>query len=286
VQVAWQKFSGKLGSIKEVEKARSLFTEQQEKDGGCSLGKEDGCDVVFRHVNFSYDNKQVLHDITLTVPENSSVAIVGASGAGKTTLFDLITGLLSPQSGDISCGSVSYSRIDKVSLRSQIGYVTQEPVIFDDTVANNISLWQYDPNDKKSRERLEAAARLAHCSEFIAELENGFDSVIGEKGVKLSGGQRQRISIARELFKQPRIMIYDEATSSLDTESEQSVQQSINEMKGTRTVIIIAHRLSTIRQCDYLYVLDKGRIIEEGRYQSLYGKEGGHFRRMCLAQQL
>lgn len=286
VQVAWQKFSGKLGSIREVEKARSLFAEEREADGGCPLENEHDCDLVFDHVNFSYDKKQVLYDISLTVPENSSVAIVGASGAGKTTLFDLITGLLSPQSGNISCGAISYCAIDKASLRSRIGYVTQEPVIFDDTAANNISLWQYDPQNDASREQLKEAARLAHCAEFIADLENGFDSVIGEKGVKLSGGQRQRISIARELFKRPRIMIYDEATSSLDSESEQAVQRSIHEMKGTRTVIIIAHRLSTIRHCDYLYVLEKGRIVEEGTFQSLYDKEGGHFRRMCLAQQL
>ena len=167
-----------------------------------------------------------------------------------------------------------------------IGYVTQEPVIFNDTIANNISFWECDSQEDICKRRIKDAVDLSSGERFINETEKGYDTIIGDKGVKLSGGQRQRIAIARELFKEPDIMIFDEATSSLDTESELLIQQSINSLKGERTVVIIAHRLSTLRNCDYIYVLEEGRIVEKGSFDELYEDTNSSFYRMCLAQNL
>jgi len=162
-----------------------------------------------------------------------------------------------------------------------IGYVTQEPVIFNDTIANNISFWECDSQEDICKRRIKDAVNLSSRERFINETEKGNDTIIGDKGVKLSGGQRQRIAIARELFKEPEIMIFDEATSALDTESEQLVQQSINSLKGERTVVIIVHRLSTVRNCDYIYVFKEGRIVDYGSFDELYNDKDSIFSKMC-----
>jgi subfamily B ATP-binding cassette protein MsbA len=194
--------------------------------------------------------------------------------------------LLTPQSGEISIDGIDYSELELSSLRNVIGYVTQEPVIFNDTIANNISFWECDSQEDICKRMIKDAAVLANCDKFINEAEMGHETIIGDKGVKLSGGQRQRIAIARELFKEPEIMIFDEATSSLDTESELLIQRSINSLKGERTIVIIAHRLSTVRNCDYIYVLKEGRIVEEGSFDELYRDTNSRFYSMCLAQNL
>ncbi len=194
--------------------------------------------------------------------------------------------MLTPQSGKISIDGIDYSELELSSLRNVIGYVTQEPVIFNDTIANNISFWECDGQEDICKKRIKDAAILANCDRFINESEMGYVTIIGDKGVRLSGGQRQRIAIARELFKEPEIMIFDEATSSLDTESELLIQQSINSLKGERTIVIIAHRLSTVRHCDYVYVLKDGRIVEDGRFDELYGDKNSRFYSMCMAQNL
>jgi len=167
-----------------------------------------------------------------------------------------------------------------------IGYVTQEPVIFNDTIANNISFWECDSQEDICKRRIKDAVDLSSGERFINETEKGYDTIIGDKGVKLSGGQRQRIAIARELFKEPEIMIFDEATSALDTDSEQLIQQSINSLKGERTVVIIAHRLSTVRNCDYIYVFNEGRIVDEGSFDELYNDKDSIFSKMCQMQNL
>jgi subfamily B ATP-binding cassette protein MsbA len=194
--------------------------------------------------------------------------------------------LLTPQSGKISIDGIDYSELELSSLRNVLGYVTQEPVIFNDTIANNISFWECDEQEDICKKRLKDAAILANCDRFINETEMGYLTIIGDKGVKLSGGQRQRIAIARELFKEPKIMIFDEATAALDTESEHLIQQSISFLKGERTVVIIAHRLSTIRNCDYIYVLKEGRIVDEGSFDELYKDKNSIFSKMCQAQSL
>ena len=285
IQDVWQKFNMYFGSIEVIKKTTDDLYIHNETSGSCRLNNFEK-EICLRDANFAYDGKQVLFDINLVVPKNSSIGIVGESGGGKTTLFDIITGLIVPQSGRIFIDEIDYKELNLSSLRSIIGYVTQEPVIFNDTIANNISFWLPDNGDKSCMKRVEKVAEMANCLSFVNETKEGFNTIIGDKGIKLSGGQRQRIAIARELFKEPEIMIFDEATSSLDTESEILIQKSINSMKGQRTIVIIAHRLSTIKECDYIYLLKKGRIVEEGNFDELYGDKNSHFYSMCQKQNL
>jgi len=284
-QADWQKFNASLGGLEVIRKADRVLDENKELSGSKIVSNFNRV-VELKGVNYSYGSRQVLFDINMNIPKNKSIGIVGESGAGKTTLFDVITGLLTPQSGKISIDGIDYSGLELSSLRNVIGYVTQEPVIFNDTIANNISFWECDSQDDNCKKRIKDAVVLANCDSFINETEKGNDTVIGDKGVKLSGGQRQRIAIARELFKEPDIMIFDEATSALDTESEKLIQQSINSLKGERTIVIIAHRLSTVRNYDYIYVLKDGRLVEEGSFDELYGKTNSRFYSMCQAQNL
>lgn len=283
-QVVWQKFCGVIGGVDAVEKINRELDINEEKTGSRVINDFQQ-QLVFKDVSFAYQSKPVLTRVNMVIPKNKTIGIVGESGAGKTTIFDLLAGLLKPRSGTLNIDGTLYTDIDLTSLRKTLGYVIQEPVIFNDTVANNISFWQGDYNtDPDIRRRIEDSARRAHCVEFIQGTANGFNTILGDKGVKLSVGQRQRIAIARELFKQPQIIIFDEATSALDTESERLIQQSIQEMAGTMTMVIVAHRLSTIKHCDYIYVLSKGQIIEEGRFEELYNRESSSFRRMCNLQ--
>jgi subfamily B ATP-binding cassette protein MsbA len=284
-QLDWQKFNAGLGGLEVVTKACRILNNNVENAGTHQIATFNKR-IELRALNFSYDSSQALFNIDMTIPRYKSVGIVGTSGAGKTTLFDIITGLLIPQSGQICIDGIEYKELDILSLRNIIGYVTQEPVIFNDTIANNISFWECDSQVDICRKRIENAAILANCDKFINEADMGYETIIGDKGVKLSGGQRQRIAIARELFKEPEIMVFDEATSSLDTESEMLIRQSITSMKGKRTIVIIAHRLSTVKNCDYLYVLKEGRIAEKGSFDELYGDMNSHFYSMCLSQNL
>ena len=284
-QSAWQKFNASLGGLEVMRKANRILNNNVEKIGNRQIHAFNKA-IELGNVNLSYGSKQVLFDVNLAIQRNKSIGIVGESGAGKTTLFDIITGLLTPQYGKISIDGIGYSEIELSSLRKIIGYVTQEPVIFNDTIANNISFWECDSQEDICKKRIKDAAILANCDRLINKAEMGYETIIGDKGVKLSGGQRQMIAIARELFKEPEIMIFDEATSSLDTESELLIQQSINSLKGERTIVIIAHRLSTVRNCDYIYVLKDGRIVEEGSFDELYGDEKSRFYSMCLDQNL
>ena len=171
--------------------------------------------------------------------------------------------------------------LDVAAWRRLIGFVPQDCVVFDDTVANNISLW-----DTSDRERIEQAAKRAHTDEFVRAMPDGYETRIGERGTRLSGGQRQRLAIARELFKQPELLILDEATSALDSESERLVQQSIEELKGTATIVVIAHRLSTIRHSDVIHVLSHGQVVESGSFDELYARTDSRFRKMCDLQAL
>jgi subfamily B ATP-binding cassette protein MsbA len=284
-QSNWQKFNASLGGLEVVKRTDRILGENIEMPGN-NVVAHFNRGVVLKNLNYSYDARQVLFNINMTIPKNKSIGIVGESGAGKTTMFDIITGLLIPQTGKISIDGIDYSELELSSLRNIIGYVTQEPVIFNDTIANNISFWDCDSPDDISSKKIKEAAILANCDKFINEDEMGYETTIGDKGVKLSGGQRQRIAIARELYKEPEIMIFDEATSSLDTESEQLIQQSINSLKGERTIVIIAHRLSTVRNCDYVYVLKEGRIVEHGSFDELYCDKNSRFYSMCQIQNL
>ena len=238
--------------------------------------------IVFRGVGFRYeDGKEVLHDIDLEIRKGTTVAIVGASGSGKTTLVELIPRFYDASSGSITIDGVDVRDVSLRDLRGLIGNVNQEPILFNDTIFNNIAFGV----DDASPETVEAAAQVANAAEFILEKEEGYQTNIGDRGVKLSGGQRQRLSIARAILKNPPILILDEATASLDTESERSVQDALDHLMTTRTTIAIAHRLSTIKGADEIVVLDSGRIVERGRHEDLLAL-GGYYKKLYDMQSL
>ena len=238
--------------------------------------------IALDGVTFRYgESAAALIDLTLEIPPRGTVAFVGASGAGKSTLATLLTGILPPTAGVVRVGDTPYDELDRGELRRRIGYVTQESVIFSDTVRNNITLWEGNGSDVEATMREAAAA--ANIAEFIESLPDGYDTLLGENGVNISGGQRQRIAIARELYKSVPVLILDEATSALDSESERVVQQSIDSLRGDKTVIVIAHRLSTVRNADTIFVLKEGRVMERGGYAALHAMNG-EFTRMVDAQ--
>ncbi len=288
VQSAWQRTLNHIGSLESVEREFELLRKSQEPSGK-NLLKPLERSIELRQVSFSYGSKSpnVLDDITLTIHTNTTVAFVGESGAGKSTLVDMLTLMLRPRRGEILIDGISGTEVDLRSWRNQIGYVSQETVVFDDTIANNICMWKGDYNtDDDVRKRIEYAARQAYAEQYIQQLPHQFNTLIGDRGVRLSGGQRQRLFLARELYKNPQLLILDEATSSLDSETERYIQESIESLKGAATVVIIAHRLSTIKNADYIYVLDKGRIIEHGTHRELAARDNGTFNRMVALQNL
>jgi subfamily B ATP-binding cassette protein MsbA len=238
-----------------------------------------GAAVCFDHVCFAYGDKEVLTDIQLTVPAGRMVAVVGASGSGKTTLSNLLLRFYDPTRGAIRIGDVDIREVTTRELRSQIAVVTQEIILFNDTVSRNIELGR----PGATREEIIAAARHAHAHDFIMESPKGYDTVIGEKGVMFSGGQRQRLAIARAVLRNAPILVLDEATSALDTESERAVQAALDELMKGRTTICIAHRLSTILHADEIVVLDHGRIVETGRHGDLV-KRGGIYQKLYELQ--
>ena len=236
--------------------------------------------VVFENVSFAYDGEPVLRDISFTARRGEVIALVGASGAGKSTLVDLIPRFYEPTAGRILLDGVDTRDIVLRSLRSLTGIVSQDTVLFNDTVRANIA---YGAGTRFTDAQVAAAAKAANAHAFIAELPEGYDTVLGERGTRLSGGQRQRIAIARALLTDPPILILDEATSALDTESERLVQEAIDRLLAGRTVFVIAHRLSTIVHATQILVLDRGRIVERGTHQSLLA-QGGVYSRLHAMQ--
>ena len=226
--------------------------------------------IEFYNVNFAYNNEKVLKNVNLKIEKGKSVALVGQSGSGKSTMVDLIPRFYDVQEGDIRIDGISIKDIKIADLRGLMGNVNQESILFNDTFYNNISFG----TDSTTLEKVEAAAKVANAHDFIMATENGYETNIGDRGGKLSGGQRQRISIARAVLKNPPIMILDEATSALDTESEYLVQEALYNLMKNRTSIIIAHRLSTIKHVDEICVLHEGEIVERGKHDELLGLNG------------
>jgi subfamily B ATP-binding cassette protein MsbA len=236
-------------------------------------------EIEYHNVSFGYNNKMVLKRINITVKPGEKVALVGSSGAGKTTLVNLLPRFYDVTKGKILIDGRDVREVTLQSLRDQIGVVSQQTLLFNDTVRNNIA---YGRPDIPEQEVIKAA-KMADAHDFILKLPQGYDTVIGEQGVTLSGGQRQRISIARALLKNAPILILDEATSSLDTESEREVQSALDRLMKKRTVLVIAHRLSTVRNVDRILVLSEGRIIEEGVHKELMAM-GGEYKKLYELQ--
>jgi len=281
IPTAYQKFIGTLGAIMACEELERELTTNREPDMAGGVLPDFTGELSFEQVDFQYATSQepVLRGLSLRIPTRSCVAIVGGSGAGKSTVVNLITGLLRPTAGDLRLGRHRYSELNLEALRANIGYVTQEAVIFGDTVRENLRLWQPEIGE----EQVLSAAQKVHADVFIKTMPQGYDTILGSHGFNISGGQRQRLAIAREILRQTPMLILDEATSALDSESERLIQENIREFQGSKTMIIIAHRLSTVRHCDCIFVLDQGTIVEQGTYDELY-RTGGIFRRMVDRQ--
>ena len=269
----WQDFHQARLSIARLGDILNTAAEPTYSAGRARLPAIRG-DIKFEHVSFRYriDGPEILHDISFEIPAGQTVGIVGPSGSGKSTFAKLVQRLYVPERGRILVDGMDLAMADPAWLRRQIGVVLQENVLFNRSVRDNIAL--ADP--AMPMERVIAAARLAGAHDFILELAEGYDTVVGERGSTLSGGQRQRVAIARALVADPRILIFDEATSALDYESERVIQQNMKEIADGRTVVIIAHRLSTVRTADRIITLDRGRLVEDGSHDALI-KTGGRY---------
>lgn len=227
-------------------------------------------EIEFRNVSFSYGDKQVLQHINFTIKKGTTVALVGSSGSGKSTLADMVPRFHDVSDGEVLIDGVNIKDYKIKDIRNLMGIVTQEPILFNDSIAHNIALGM----DEVDMGKVESAARVANAYSFISQKSEGFDANIGDRGSRLSGGERQRLTIARAVFKNPPILILDEATSSLDTESERLVQDALNHLMEERTSLVIAHRLSTVRYADEIIVLDKGQIAERGKHDELIARDG------------
>lgn len=251
----------------------------------CDLHKE----ICFEHVSFAYQpEREVLTDICLTIPKGKTVALVGQSGSGKTTLTDLLPRFYDPTEGRVQWDGTDIRRFATHDLRALMGIVCQEPVLFNDTVYNNITFGvdttQPAPDGMSWLQAAERAAKIANAHEFIQDMPEGYNTLIGDRGSRLSGGQRQRLSIARAILKNPPVLILDEATSALDSESERLVQEALEHLMKERTTLVVAHRLSTIRHADLICVVHEGRIVERGTHEQLYAL-GGYYTKLVDMQQ-
>lgn len=272
-----QKGAAALDRIQELMAVENTIQEIPDAQAVKAFNKS----IELRHVNFSYGNKDVLRDINLTIEKGKTIALVGASGAGKSTLADLIPRFHDVTSGEILLDGVNIKDYKLYDLRKLIGMVSQEPILFNDTIYNNITLG----TGGATQEQVEEAAKVANAHNFIQKKKEGYQTVAGDRGSRLSGGERQRVTIARAVLKNPPILILDEATSSLDTESERIVQDAINHLMQNRTCIVIAHRLSTVQHADEIIVLNQGEIIERGSHQQLMTTDSA-YRKLVELQQL
>ncbi len=279
-----QLFFSSLGSLENVQqflKELEQYEEEMPKNGYAAFQDR----ISLKNLSFAYQpGRDVLKDLNLDINKNQTVALVGPSGAGKSTLVDILTGIQKPQSGEIIIDDVTHKDLTSEQWRSQIGYVTQENIVFDGNVYTNVSL----RNNRNALDEamMEKALEWSNSIEFISKMDDKYNTPLGERGIRLSGGQRQRISIARELYKDPALLILDEATSALDSLSEKLIQQSIDGLKGKTTVVIIAHRLSTVKNVDRIYVLKDGQVVEQGTYDELNDIPDGQFRKMVTEQRL
>ncbi|MCA3909590.1 lipid A ABC transporter ATP-binding protein/permease MsbA [Vibrio vulnificus] len=258
--------------------AQTLFAlvdlEPEKNTGTHSVARAKG-EVNVKDISFTYEGseKPALSHVSFDIPRGKTVALVGRSGSGKSTIANLFTRFYDVDSGEIQLDGVDIRDYELKNLRTQFALVSQNVHLFNDTIANNIA---YAAGDKYSREDIERAAELAHAMEFISKMENGLDTMVGENGASLSGGQRQRVAIARALLRDAPVLILDEATSALDTESERAIQSALDELQKNKTVLVIAHRLSTIEKADQILVIDDGAVVERGSHAELIEKDGAY----------
>ncbi len=288
VQGSWQKTQEYIGSFEVVLEKLKSCSNNLEQNGNKYI-IEFKKNIKFKNIYFKFDKSKefIIKNLNFELPAFKSIAFVGQSGAGKTTIANLICLLLKPTKGNIFIDDHDASEIELGSWRDQIGYVSQETTIFDDSIANNIALsFGPEENNKNLISRIKESARLANIDKFIEKLPHGYQTLVGGNGLKLSGGQRQRIFIARELFRKPKILILDEATSALDNISEKAIQRSIDLLRGKITVILIAHRISTLKNTDYLYVVNDGKIQEYGKFNDLISNPKSFFSKLVSSQML
>jgi len=282
MQVKWNKFLSVSGSLENMTSFQRELRKHEEKKGKTEI-KERIENIELSNISFYYNETLILKDISLEVKRNETVAFVGESGSGKTTLVNVIAGLLSPDSGKYCINGENSNNLNIGSLQEKIGYITQDPVIFNDTIFNNISFWSENnpANLKKFWKAVEQSAIL----DFVNELPEKENTILGNNGVNLSGGQRQRISIARELFKDIEILILDEATSALDSETEKAIQANIDLLKGQYTILIIAHRISTIKNADRIVVMKDGAVSKIANFSDLL-ETSNYFKKMVELQEI
>ena len=262
-----------FAGLDRTEELMNMPLEEDEEERIVKLSKIEG-NIEFQDVSFAYEeNKEVINNISFTAPAGSVTALVGTSGSGKSTIAGLAASFLNPVSGVITVDGNDLSKVSLNSYRSQLGVVLQDDFLFEGTIKNNILF----PRPNATEAELQNAVKAAHVQEFTDRFEDGLDTVIGERGVKLSGGQRQRLAIARAILADPRILILDEATSNLDTESESFIQESLKVLMKGRTTFVIAHRLSTIKQADQILVIEGGKIDEQGNHDELIAKQGRYY---------
>jgi len=282
MQTAWNYYLANSGSIENMKDFRNELEKNMVVDQGAIKIRFNSY-IKLKDVSFNYDESHVLRHINLTIEKNTTIAFVGQSGSGKTTLMNLITGLLPVNTGDILIDRTPLNDINLNEFRKSFGYITQDPIIFNDTIFNNVTMW-----DEQSEENIESfniAIQEAIIDVFIKILPDGRDTILGNNGVNLSGGQKQRISIARELYKDISILIMDEATSALDSETEKLIQTNIDNLKGHHTILIVAHRLSTIKNADKIVLLNDGHIEATGNYLELINNSD-RFKNMVKMQEL
>ncbi|MBO9592463.1 MAG: ABC transporter ATP-binding protein [Niabella sp.] len=267
-------------AIKRIEEVLNTPVTVDDNSNGKTLEHFEH-EIEFRNASFAYNDRVILQDINLTIKKGQTVALVGSSGAGKSTLADLIPRFHDVTAGEVLIDGINIRAYALHSVRNLMSIVTQEPILFNDTIAHNIALGY----TSASKDAIVQAAKIANAHDFIMQKDFQYDTNIGDRGSKLSGGERQRLTIARALLKNPPILILDEATSSLDTESERLVQDAINKMMQNRTSIVIAHRLSTIRNADEIIVLQKGQIVERGTHSSLI-EQNGFYKKLVEMQEV
>jgi subfamily B ATP-binding cassette protein MsbA len=280
LQTAWNGFLNNYGALEGMKNFTRELEAGREETGQVKIDRFSS-NLLLKDVSFYFENNCILKEITLTVEKNETVAIVGESGSGKTSLVNILSGLVKVDSGLFAIDGIDSRDLDLNSYRRRVGYITQDPVIFSDSIYNNVTLWAEDTPENKAKfwEVLEKAS----IDSFIRGLPKQENALLGNNGIQISGGQKQRLSIARELFKDIDVLILDEATSSLDSETELSIQDNLARLKGKYTILTIAHRLSTIKDSDKIILMQKGRIEAMGDFNSLK-KESKMFERAVAIQ--